>query len=132
MWHGYRAKNSYKTSCYQKKQFDESRSNEDEERQSVEESCPDHYFLVMIDMAIASLNSRFEQLTKFEKVFGFLFNSINLKSLDDDDLWKYCTKFAETFTHGSSSNVELNDFFSELKVLQVTLPDGSMSAPKIL
>jgi hypothetical protein len=69
-----------------KKQFDESRSNEDEERQSVEESCPDHYFLVMIDMAIASLNSRFEQLTKFEKVFGFLFNSINLKSLDDDDL----------------------------------------------
>jgi hypothetical protein len=59
-------------------------------------------------------------------VFGFLFNSINLKSLDDDDLSKYCTKFVETFIQGISSDVELNDFFPELKVLQVTLPDGSM------
>jgi hypothetical protein len=81
-----------------KKQSDESRSNEDEERQLAEESFRVHYFLVTIDMAIASLNSRFEQLIEFEKVFGFLFNSINLKSLDDDDLQKYCTKFAETYS----------------------------------
>jgi hypothetical protein len=71
-------------------------------------------------------------LTEFEKVFGFLFNSRNLRSLDDDDLRKHCTNFAKTFAHGSSSDVELNDFFSELKVLQVTLPDSLMSAPEIL
>jgi hypothetical protein len=62
-------------------------------------------------MAIASLNSRFEQLTEFEEVFGFLFNSRNLRSLDDDDLRKHYSNFVETFTHGSSSDVELNDFF---------------------
>jgi hypothetical protein len=65
-------------------------------------------------------------------VFGFLLNSRNLRSLDDDDLRKHCTNFAETLAHGSSSDVELNDFFSELKVLQVTLPDGLISAPEIL
>jgi hypothetical protein len=64
-------------------------------------------------------------------VFGFLFNSINLKSLDDDDLSKYCTKFVETFIQGISSDVELNSF-PELKVLQVTLPYGSMLEHEIL
>ena len=32
----------------------------------------------------------------------------------------------------TSSDVEINDFYSELKVLQVSLPDSSMSAPEIL
>jgi hypothetical protein len=71
-------------------------------------------------------------LKTFEKVFGFLFNSENLKSLDDTDLHKHCTHFAEIFSHDGSSDVDLDDFFSELKVLQVTLPDGFMSAPEIL
>ena len=38
----------------------------------------------------------------------------------------------ETFSQDNSSDVEINDFFSELKVLQVTLPDSLMSAPEIL
>ena len=32
------------------------------------------YFNVMIDAAIASLTSRFEQMKKFDNVFGFFFN----------------------------------------------------------
>ena len=65
-------------------------------------------------------------------MFGFLFNSENLKSLDDNDLQKCCTIFADAFTHDNSSDVDLDDFFSELKVLQLTLPDKLMSATKIL
>ena len=86
----------------------------------------------MIDSAIASLTSRFEQMTAFDNVFGFLFNSENLKSLDEADLWLCCKIFVENFSHDNSSDVEINDFFSELKVLQVTLPDSLMSAPEIL
>jgi hypothetical protein len=71
-------------------------------------------------------------LKTFEKVFGFLFNSENLKSLDDNDLRKCCTTFANVFTHDNSSDVDLDDFFSELKVLQDTLPDKLMSATEIL
>jgi len=113
-----------------KKQFDE--TSDEEIQLSAMESFRVNYFIVIVDTAIASLTSRFEQLKTFEKVFGFLFNSDNLKSLDDNDLRKHCTTFAEVFSHDNSSDVDLDDFFSELKVLQVTLPDGFMSAPDIL
>jgi hypothetical protein len=86
----------------------------------------------MIDAAIASLTSRFEQIKSFDNIFGFLFNSQNLKSLDEVDLWSHCKTFVEKFTHENSSDVEINDFYSELKVLQVSLLDSSMSAPEIL
>jgi len=72
-------------------------------------------------------------MKEFENVFGFLFNSTNLKSLDDTDLRKCCINFVETFSHDNTSDVELNDFFfSELKALQMTLPDALMSAAEIL
>ena len=43
-----------------------------------------------------------------------------------------CVKFHSTFSHDDSSDVDFNDFYSELKVLQVTLPNESMSAIDIL
>ena len=65
-------------------------------------------------------------------MFSFLFKSDNLRSLDNNDLRKHCTTFAEVFSYDNSSDVDLDNFFSELKVLQVTLPDGFMSTPDIL
>jgi hypothetical protein len=115
-----------------KKHFDEQNDQNEDEALSAIESFRVNYFLVMIDMAIASLNSRFEQMEIFENIFGFLLNSERLKSLDDRDLRKCCTTFAKTFTHDDSFDVDLNDFISELQVLQVTLPDGLMIASEIL
>ncbi|XP_073362861.1 uncharacterized protein [Aegilops tauschii subsp. strangulata] len=115
-----------------KKHFDEI-SDEDEDLQlSAIESFRVTYFLVIVDTAIASLSSRFDQLKAFEDLFGFLFNSNNLKSLDESSLRKSCTTFAKAFTHKKSRDVDLDDFFSELKVLQLTLPDALMSALEIL
>ena len=51
--------------------------------------------------------------------------------MDDNDLRKHCTAFVEVFSDDKSSDVDLDDFFSELKVLQVTLPDDFMSTPEI-
>ncbi|KAG6406752.1 hypothetical protein SASPL_134361 [Salvia splendens] len=113
-----------------KKHFDE-QNDQNEETLAAIESFRINYFLTMIDMEIASLTSRFEQMKTFENLFGFLLNSENLKSLDDNDLWKCCTTFAEAFSHDNSSDVDLNDFISELQVLQVILPDDLMSAPEI-
>ena len=115
-----------------KKYFDEQDDQDEEIQQSAVDSFRREYFLVMIDSAIASLTTRFEQMTAFDNVFGFLFNSENLKSLDEADLWLRCKIFVEKFSHDNSSDVEINDFFSELKVLQVTLPDSLMSASEIL
>ena len=74
-----------------KKQFDE--NDHDEEIQSVEESFRVNYFLVVVNMEIASLKDRFEQLKIFGNIFGILFDSKKLKSLDDNELRKSCTKF---------------------------------------
>jgi hypothetical protein len=107
-------------------------NDEEEELQlSAAESFRVNYFLVVVDAAIASLDSRFEQLKEFEKMFGFLYNSKNRMSMDESNLRKKCTTFAETFAH-KKSDVDLDDFVSELKVMQVTLPDDLMSAIEIL
>ncbi|XP_044346445.1 zinc finger MYM-type protein 1-like [Triticum aestivum] len=87
-----------------KRQFDEINGNEEndqnQEAQEIEvESFRVKYFLVMIDVAIASLTSRFEELKSFGSIFGFLFNSKELKLLGDNDLRKCCTSFVNTFTH---------------------------------
>jgi len=89
------------------------------------------YFLVRIDAAITSLTSRFEQMKAFDNVFGYLFNLENLKSLDEANLWLCCKNFVKIFSHDNSSNIDINDF-SELMVLQVTLPDSLISTPEIL
>src|SRR3954465_3935079 len=71
-----------------KRQFDE--INNEDNLQSPEESFRIEYFMVVVDIAIASLNTRFEQLLIFENIFGFLYNSKKLKSLDDIELKNSC------------------------------------------
>jgi hypothetical protein len=71
-----------------KKHFDEQNDETEELQRLAIESFKFEYFLVIVDNAIASLTSRFEQLKKFKEIFGFLFNLVDLKSLDDNDLRK--------------------------------------------
>jgi hypothetical protein len=52
-----------------KKHFDEQNDQNEEEALSAIESFGVNYFLVMIDMEIASLNSRFEHMEIFENIF---------------------------------------------------------------
>jgi hypothetical protein len=66
------------------KRFDENVN--DEITQSTEESFRIDYFLYIVDQAISSIQSMFEQFQIYENYFGFLFNFKKLKSLDDDSL----------------------------------------------
>ncbi|XP_065866481.1 uncharacterized protein [Euphorbia lathyris] len=114
-----------------KKQIDE--NDYEEEIKNPQQLFKEEYFLIVVDMALVSLESRFEQLKYFESIFGFLFNSKKLKSLDCDDLKICCDNLHSTFSHDGVSDFDLNDFFSELKVLQITLPsDELMSTIEIL
>ncbi|KAE8773641.1 hAT family dimerization domain containing protein [Hordeum vulgare] len=116
-----------------KKHFDESvdDDNNNEEILAAEKAFEVNFFFVMVDMANTSLKNRFEELRAFKEIFGFLLSSSNLKSLDDIELRKCCTKFAKTFTHNHSCDVELDDFFSELRMLRMTLPEELMCATKM-
>nr|TKW14774.1 hypothetical protein SEVIR_5G188900v2 [Setaria viridis] len=112
-----------------KKQFDE--SNCQEEILEAEKAFEVEYFFVLVDMAIASLKNRFEELMMFKDIFGFLMSSSTLKSLNDNELEECCIKFAETFSFDGSSDVEVYDLISELKIMKFTLPNDVMSAMEI-
>ena len=80
---------------FREKHFNE--NDHDKEIQSTKKSFRVNYFLFVVDMAIASLKDRFEQLKITKNTFGFLFNSKNLKSLDSNELREFCTNFKTTF-----------------------------------
>lgn len=44
----------------------------------------------IVDHAISSLTRRFEQYQGYQKIFGFLFSSDALRSLDKKSLKSYC------------------------------------------
>ena len=80
-----------------KKQFDEN-AHEDV-TQSAEESFRVNYFIIVVDIAIGSLKSRFEQLQIFEGIFGFLYDSKKLISLDDNKLKECCVNLECALKH---------------------------------
>jgi hypothetical protein len=124
----------FPTKCQRKRKrhFDDQDDQDEELQQSAMDTFRREYFLIMIDHAIASLNSRFEHMTVFDNIFGFLFNSKNLKFLDEVDLWAHCKIFVDKFSHDNLSDVEINDFFQELKVLRMALPDYMIRRLKFL
>ncbi|XP_010436243.1 PREDICTED: zinc finger MYM-type protein 1-like [Camelina sativa] len=119
-----------KRRIFRKKQFGETDCGE--EVQSSEDAFRVEYFLVVVDMAITSVKNRFDQMNHFKSVFGFLFDSMKLKALDESELHEHCTHFHKTFSHGSSLDVDCNDLYSELRMLQMTLPDVPMEPSKVL
>jgi hypothetical protein len=72
--------------------------------------------------------NRFEE---FKDLFRFLLSSNTLKSLNDSELEVCCTKFTNNFSHDDSSDIELHDLISELKILKCTLPNDTLSAMEI-
>ncbi|XP_021717278.1 zinc finger MYM-type protein 1-like [Chenopodium quinoa] len=62
-----------------KRQSDENENDvNDEEIQSAKESFRVNYFLVVVDIAIASLKDRFEQLEVFDNIFDDLFSKLKV------------------------------------------------------
>ena len=113
-----------------KKQFDENDNTEIE--QSPEESFRVNYFIYIVDQALSSLKNRFEQFQIYENIFGFLFDVKKLTSLDYDNLKKYCVDLEGFLKHDNFSDLDGNDLFSELKVLQEILPKEKRTATDIL
>ncbi|XP_040372930.1 zinc finger MYM-type protein 1-like [Rosa chinensis] len=113
-----------------RRQFDESASKE--VTQSAEESFRVNCFTYIVDQALSSLRTRFEQFQKYEELFGFLFNVEKLKCSDNDSLKKYCANLETSLTHGGISNINGEELYSELKHLKDTLPEEAKRAIEVL
>jgi hypothetical protein len=118
-----------KRKAQRKKHFDENEYSE--EILQAEKDFEVNYFLVVVDMANSSLKNRFEELQTFKSIFGFLLSSTTLKTLNDTELEACCSEFAKTFSLQDSSDIEVNDLLSELKVMKLSLPKRPMSSMEI-
>ncbi|GKE47638.1 zinc finger MYM-type protein 1-like protein [Tanacetum coccineum] len=112
-----------------KKQFDEI-PNTEREQQSAKEQFKTDYFLVVVDMALVQLNSIFEQMKHFESIFGFMFDASKLAYLDDANLKECCFNLEYALTNDEDYDIDGNDLFMELQILQAMLPNGSYDGEK--
>ncbi|KAI3508749.1 hypothetical protein L1887_23762 [Cichorium endivia] len=103
-----------------KKQFDEI-PNTEREHQSLQEAFRKDYFIVLVDMTLSQLRTRFEQMKYFESIFGFLFDGSKLISLLDDELKKCCLNLESNLTNGEEVDIDGEGLFIELQLLQKML-----------
>ncbi|KAL6560427.1 hypothetical protein OROGR_003986 [Orobanche gracilis] len=113
-----------------KKQFDENSSNQDVVL-SAEENFKVNYFLYIVDQARTSLQTRFEQYEEYEKNFGFLFPK-KLKEFDDKDLQLCCSRLEAALKYGERSDINANELYLELKLLDEFLPSETTNPTDVL
>ena len=115
-----------------KRHFDENLDDTNAGTQSAEELFRISYFLPVVDQAISSLTTRFEQYQSYQQNFGFLFISETLQSLDDTSLKSSCDNLGAVLTKDGKSDVDANDLYVELKFLQGFIPKENMGPVEIL
>ncbi|XP_050876335.1 uncharacterized protein LOC127080045 [Lathyrus oleraceus] len=114
-----------------KRKFDKN-LNIPEVELSEEESFRVNYFLYLVDQAVVYLNKRFEQYQEYESIFGFLFTSHKLQSLDDATSKSCFSNFEQVLKHNEQSDIDGNEFFAELKLLREMLPEETIRPTDVL
>lgn len=117
---------------FRKKQFDVGVSDEVQTSQSAEESFRVQFFLYIVDQALSSLNSRFQQFDEYENFFGFLYNVKKFGSTSDKQLKEHCLNFESYLKYDTRSDIDGNDLFLELKDLKWVLPNDIKNAFEVL
>jgi hypothetical protein len=115
-----------------KRQFDENPDEINASNQSSEESFKINYFLSIVDQAISSLTTRFEQYQRYQKKIDFLFTSHTLQLLDNNSSKSSCENLETVLTRDGKFDIDATELYVELKFLQDFIPKENMSPGKIL
>ncbi|XP_076918638.1 uncharacterized protein LOC143579133 [Bidens hawaiensis] len=108
------------------KQSDECSSSQ-EASFTPQENFRVNYFLYIIDQAITSLKTRFDQFKNNEKLFGFLFPQ-NLRGIEDEDLKLSCNFLENALKFEGRSDIDGEELYMELSSLD-TLYTMEFSSP---
>jgi hypothetical protein len=114
-----------------KRHFDENPEDTNIATQSPEESFRTSYFIHIVDQAIVSLTTRFEQYQEYQKKFGFLFTSETLQSLDNQSLKSSCDNLEAVLKKDGKSDIDANELFMELKFVREFIPKEKMDLLKL-
>jgi hypothetical protein len=115
-----------------KRHFDENIEDTDMAAQSPEESFRTTYFIPLVDQAVVSLTTRFEQYQEYQKNFGFLFTSETLQSLDNQSLKSSCDNLEAVLKIDGKSDIDAKELFMELKFVRDLIPKEKMGPIEIM
>jgi hypothetical protein len=115
-----------------KRHHDENPEDTNIATMSPEELFRIEYFNTLIDQAIVSLETRFEQYKEYQKNFGFLFTSETLRSLDNQSLKSSCDNLEDVLKKDEKSDIDAKELYMELKFLQDFIPEERMGPVEIL
>ncbi|XP_023766690.1 uncharacterized protein LOC111915250 [Lactuca sativa] len=123
-----------KRKVVRKRHFDENdiRSSEPVHELSPQESFRIQYFVYIIDQAIGSLERMFEQYKQYEDISGFLFTTEKLKSMNTIELKSCCKNLEKRLQNGHISDINVDDLFNKMELLQKHLPAEHNTANGIL
>ncbi|XP_071699870.1 uncharacterized protein [Rutidosis leptorrhynchoides] len=102
---------------HRKRRFDESSSSQ-EVSFTPEEAFRVNYFLYIVDKAILSLKTRFDQFKNYDKLFGFLF-PYNLRGIERKDLKSSCDNLENALKYEGKSDINGHELYMELKSFDI-------------
>lgn len=90
-----------------------------------------NFFYYILDVAINSINERFEQLKEHSDYFLFLYDISKLKCMPHEDLLKHCNDLQLLLTDGDSVDINGLEIADELKSL-IPMNESNLTPVEIL
>jgi hypothetical protein len=86
-----------------------------------------HYFLRVVDQALQSMQTRFEQYDERYNNFGFLYSATKLLNMNNDDLLKSCEDLDLLLQKSTSRDFDGIDLYNEILLFQEFLKANNFS-----
>ncbi|XP_053571800.1 uncharacterized protein LOC128661586 [Bombina bombina] len=80
------------------------------------------FYYAVLDMAIQSIEERFQQLQKYNSLFGFLYDIYSIKKKSTEDLLKDCNNLEKSLMHNGNKDIDAEDLRCELEAIARRLP----------
>lgn len=104
---------------------------QDEAPQDPKEKFKTAYYYAILDMAIQSIEERFQQLKTYNSLFGFLYDIYSLKQKSSKDILNDCKNLERKLTNNGSKDIDAEDLHCELEAVARRLPK-SMPPQEVL
>lgn len=106
------------------RQFDYQSRGSRPPNQTPEDRYRTDYFYVIVDKARVSFQERLKQFQEYSDNFGFLYDTLKLKSLSLDQLKKHCNDLDLLLRSGEMRDIEGDELYNELRFLRPSLPNN--------
>ncbi|KAK4876036.1 hypothetical protein RN001_012458 [Aquatica leii] len=88
---------------------------QDEVRQDPKQKFKVEFYYTILDMAIQSIEERFQQLEQHNILFGFLYDISNINKKTHADILTDCKHLETSLTHNANKDIDAYDLCNELQ-----------------